>query len=85
MGLSDRRHAAICSCKPGPQDQDQTLFGIGYHQPDKEGSRFDAGAGIRVTLPLDPYVKGRPASLGVGMGFEMLLGTETFLARPVTF
>ncbi len=42
----------------GPPTEDQTLLGIGYHQPDKPGSRFDAGAGIRVSVPMDPYMKG---------------------------
>jgi hypothetical protein len=42
----------------GPATEDQTLAGIVYHTPEKQGSRFDAGAGIRVRLPLDPYVKG---------------------------
>jgi hypothetical protein len=42
----------------GPPTEDQTLLGIGYHQPDRQGSRFDAGAGIRLSFPLDPYVKG---------------------------
>jgi hypothetical protein len=42
----------------GPPTEDQTLLGIGYHQPDKQGSRFDAGTGVRLSLPMDPYVKG---------------------------
>jgi len=42
----------------GPSTEDQTLFGIGYHQPEKQGSRFDASLGVRVALPMDPYVKG---------------------------
>lgn len=42
----------------GPPTEDQTLLGIGYRQPDKQGSRFDAGAGIRLGFPMDPYVKG---------------------------
>jgi hypothetical protein len=42
----------------GPPTEDQTLLGIGYHQPDKQGSRFDAGAGIRLAFPMDPYFKG---------------------------
>ena len=42
----------------GPPTEDQTLLGIGYHQPDKQGSRFDAGAGIRLGFPMDPYIKG---------------------------
>lgn len=42
----------------GPPTEDQTLLGIGYRQPDKQGSRFDAGAGVRLGFPLDPYIKG---------------------------
>ncbi|MBV8806697.1 MAG: hypothetical protein JO042_16685 [Sinobacteraceae bacterium] len=42
----------------GPVTQDQTLFGLAFHQPPKQGGYFDAGAGIRVSLPLDPYLKG---------------------------
>jgi hypothetical protein len=42
----------------GPPSDDQTLAGISYHTPPKQGSRFDAGAGIRLRLPLDPYLKG---------------------------
>ena len=42
----------------GPPTEDQTLLGIGYHQPDKQGSRIDAGAGIRLSFPMDPYFKG---------------------------
>ena len=42
----------------GPVTQDQTLFGLAFHQPPKQGGYFDAGAGIRLSLPLDPYLKG---------------------------
>jgi hypothetical protein len=42
----------------GPQQQDQTLFGIAYNQPQRQGGRFDAGAGMHIALPLDPYLKG---------------------------
>jgi hypothetical protein len=42
----------------GPATEDQTLLGIGYRQPDKQGSRFDAGAGVRLGFPMDPYLKG---------------------------
>jgi hypothetical protein len=42
----------------GPVTQDQTLFGLSFHQPPKQGGYFDAGAGMRVSLPLDPYLKG---------------------------
>ncbi len=42
----------------GEIGDEQTLAGIVYRTPSKQGSRFDAGAGVRVRLPLDPYVKG---------------------------
>jgi hypothetical protein len=42
----------------GPPTEDQTLLGIGYRQPDKQGSRFDASTGIRLGFPMDPYIKG---------------------------
>lgn len=45
----------------GPATQDETLFGLGLHQPPKQGGYFDTGAGIRVALPLDPYLKGSEA------------------------
>lgn len=42
----------------GPASDEQTLAGISYRTPPKQGSRFDAGAGIRLRFPLDPYIKG---------------------------
>jgi hypothetical protein len=42
----------------GPMEQEQTLAGISYRTPPKQGSRWDAGAGLRLRFPLDPYVKG---------------------------
>jgi hypothetical protein len=42
----------------GELGEEQTLAGIVYRTPPSQGSRFDAGAGVRVRLPLDPYVKG---------------------------
>jgi hypothetical protein len=41
----------------GELGEEQTLAGLVYRTPPKQGSRFDAGLGIRVRLPLDPYVK----------------------------
>jgi hypothetical protein len=38
-----------------------------------------------VDWPKDYTYQHRSAALGVGIGFEMLFGTEEFLARPVTF
>ena len=42
----------------GADRDEQTIFGISYRAPPSQGSRFDAGAGVRLRLPLDPYVKG---------------------------
>jgi hypothetical protein len=42
----------------GPVTQDQTLFGLVFQQDARQGGYFDAGAGMRVSLPLDPYLKG---------------------------
>ncbi len=42
----------------GPRSQDETLLGISYLEPAKKGFRFDAGTGIRLRTPPDPYVKG---------------------------
>jgi hypothetical protein len=42
----------------GPSTEDQTLFGLAFHQPPKQGGYFDAGAGMRLSLPVDPYLKG---------------------------
>jgi len=41
-----------------PLTEDQTILGISYYTPQQQGGRFDAGAGVRVTWPPDPYVKG---------------------------
>ncbi|HEU4627162.1 MAG TPA: hypothetical protein VFS52_20535 [Steroidobacteraceae bacterium] len=42
----------------GPESDEQTLAGITFHTPEKQGSHFDAGAGVRLRFPLDPYLKG---------------------------
>ena len=42
----------------GPATQDETIFGLAFHTPPKQGGYFDAGAGVRISLPMDPYVKG---------------------------
>lgn len=41
----------------GPIEDDQTLFGISYREPWRQGWRFNAGGGVRVRTPLDPYLK----------------------------
>jgi hypothetical protein len=42
----------------GDLGEEQTLAGIVYRTPSHQGSRFDAGAGVRLRFPPDPYVKG---------------------------
>jgi len=41
----------------GIAGEGETLFGIRYRDP-KDGGHFDADAGLRLTSPLDPFVKG---------------------------
>lgn len=41
----------------GPIEEDQTLFGISYREPAHQGWRFAAGGGVRVRMPLDPFLK----------------------------
>jgi hypothetical protein len=42
----------------GPATEDETIFGLAFHSPAKQGGYFDAGAGVRISLPMNPYVKG---------------------------
>jgi hypothetical protein len=42
----------------GPATEDQTIFGLAFHTPSRQGGYFDAGAGVRISLPMNPYVKG---------------------------
>lgn len=41
----------------GPTQDDETLLGVRYRVP-KQGSSFEADAGLKLTTPLDPFVKG---------------------------
>jgi hypothetical protein len=41
----------------GPATEDATIFGLSFHQAHKQGGYFDAGAGVKISLPMDPYVK----------------------------
>jgi len=40
----------------GEVEEDQTLVGIRYREPE-EGGRFEADAGLRIRSPIDPFVK----------------------------
>ena len=42
----------------GPASEDQTIFGLSFHEPRKQDGYFDLGAGVRIALPMDPYIKG---------------------------
>jgi hypothetical protein len=42
----------------GPAEDEETLLGISYRQPPRQGGRFDVGTGVRLRFPLDPYIKG---------------------------
>ncbi len=42
----------------GPASEDQTIFGLSFHEPPKQNGYFDAGAGVRLAFPMDPYIKG---------------------------
>jgi hypothetical protein len=42
----------------GPATEDATIFGLSFHQPERQGGYFDLGAGVKISFPMDPYVKG---------------------------
>lgn len=42
----------------GPATEDETIFGLAFHSPRQQGGYFDAGAGVRISLPMNPYIKG---------------------------
>ncbi len=73
-----QRNSGAIPQQTGPLQDDQTLAGINYQGPGRFGD-FDAGAGVRVALPLDPYVK-------VGYTFERgLLDRLRFTYRQTAF
>lgn len=43
----------------GGVEDESVLVGLGYSRPSKTGNDFDAGVGVRVDLPLDPYAQMR--------------------------
>jgi hypothetical protein len=43
----------------GGIEDESVLVGLGYSSPDRTGNDFDAGVGVRVDLPLDPYARAR--------------------------
>lgn len=43
----------------GNIEDESVLVGLGYSSSERTGNDFDAGVGVRVDLPLDPYARGR--------------------------
>ena len=43
----------------GTLEEESVLLGLGYSSPERTGNDFDAGVGVRVDLPLDPYARAR--------------------------
>lgn len=43
----------------GNLEDESVLVGLGYSSPKRTGNDFDAGVGVRLDLPLDPYGRAR--------------------------
>lgn len=43
----------------GEPEDESVLVGLGYSSPKRTGNDFDAGVGVRLDLPLDPYAQAR--------------------------
>lgn len=43
----------------GGLEDESVLVGLGYSSPERTGNDFDAGIGVRIDFPLDPYVRAR--------------------------
>lgn len=43
----------------GTLEDESVLLGLGYSSPERTGNDFDAGVGVRVDVPLDPYARAR--------------------------
>lgn len=43
----------------GTLEDESVLLGLGYSSPKRTGNDFDAGVGVRVDIPLDPYARAR--------------------------
>lgn len=43
----------------GTLEDESVLLGLGYSSPERTGNDFDAGVGVRVDMPLDPYARAR--------------------------
>ena len=43
----------------GTLEDESVLVGLGYSSPERTGNDFDAGVGVRIDVPLDPYAQAR--------------------------
>jgi hypothetical protein len=43
----------------GGFEDESVILGLGYSSPERTGNDFDAGVGVRVDWPLDPYARAR--------------------------
>lgn len=43
----------------GTLEDESVLVGLGYSSPERTGNDFDAGVGVRIDMPLDPYARAR--------------------------
>jgi hypothetical protein len=43
----------------GTLEDESLLVGLGYSSPNRTGNDFDAGVGVRIDLPMDPYARAR--------------------------
>lgn len=43
----------------GNLEDESVLVGLGYSNPKRTGNDFDAGVGVRLDLPVDPYARAR--------------------------
>lgn len=50
---------ALPTSQFGGVEDESVLLGLGYSSPSKTGNDFDAGVGVRVDVPLDPYAQTR--------------------------
>jgi hypothetical protein len=51
--------AALPTRQFGNLEDDSVLLGLGYSNPKRTGNNFDAGVGVRLDVPPDPYARGR--------------------------
>jgi hypothetical protein len=56
---SENEFSALPTRQFGSLEDESVLVGLGYSSPERTGNDFDAGVGVRVDLPMDPYARAR--------------------------